>query len=131
MDRPPLGPGVEAGLTGQANTKFRRRRWHHRRDIRFLIFVAAILAAYFGYGYATGPSRITDRLEIALDMDPPTVNIRVTSKFAPEAFHMGVYQDLGAMRGNKGNTTTLFRVTPGDVRKLSRKYWVERIDLAE
>ena len=35
------------------------------------------------------------------------------------------------MRGNEGNTTTLFRVTPGNVRKLSRKYWVERVDLAK
>ncbi len=116
---------------GQPNTKFRRRRWHHRRDIRFLIVVAAVLAAYSGYGYVTGPGRTTDRLQAALDMDPPTVNIRVTAKFAPEAFHMGVYQDLGAMRGNKGNTTTLYRVTPGNVRKLARKYWVERVDLAE
>jgi len=30
-----------------------------------------------------------------------------------------------------GNTTTLFRVTPGDVRTLSRKYWVERVDLVD
>ena len=43
---------------------------------------------------------------------------------------MGVYQDLGSMRGSEGNTTKLFRVEPGNVRKLSRKYWVERIDLA-
>ncbi len=131
MDRPPLGPGVEAGLTGQASTDFRRRRWYHRRDVRFLIVVAAVLTAYFAYGYVTGPGRITDRLEAALDRDPTTVNIRVTAKFPPEAFHMGVYQDLGAMRGSEGSTTTLFRVTPGDVRKLSRKYWVERVDLAE
>ncbi len=116
---------------GQASTEFRRRRWHHRRDIRFLIAVAAILRVYFGYGYVTGPGRITDRLQAALDSDPPTVNIRVTAKFPPEIFHIGVYQNHGAMRGTDGNTTTLFRVTPGDVRDLSRKYWVERVDLAE
>jgi hypothetical protein len=116
---------------GQASTEFRRRRWYHRRDIRFVAVVAAILAVYFGYGYVTGPGRMTDRLAAALERDPATVNIRVTAKFAPEAFHIGVYQDVGAMRGNTGNTTTLFRVTPGNVRKLSRKYWVERVDLAE
>ncbi len=116
---------------GQASTEFRRRRWYHRRDLRFLIFVAAILTAYSGYGYVTGPGRITDRLQAALDRDPPTVNIRITAKFAPEIFHIGVYQDHGAMRGSDGNTTTLFRVTPGNVRLLSRKYWVERVDLAE
>ena len=116
---------------GQASTEFRRRRWYHRRDVRFLIAVAAILMVYFGYGYVTGPGRITDRLQAALDRDPPTVNIRVTAKFPPEIFHIGVYQNHGAMRGSDGNTTTLFRVRPGDVRALSRKYWVERVDLAE
>ena len=116
---------------GQASTEFRRRRWFHRRDLRFLIVVAAILMVYSGYGYVTGPGRITDRLQAALDRDPPTVNIRVTAKFPPEIFHIGVYQNHGAMRGTDGNTTTLFRVTPGDVRTLSRKYWVERVDLAE
>lgn len=116
---------------GQAATAFRRRRWYHRRDIRFLTVVAAVLAGYFAYGYVTGPGRISDRLQAALDRDPPAVNIRITAKFPPEAFHMGVYQDVGAMRGSKGSTTTLFRVTPGDVRMLSRKYWVERVDLAE
>jgi hypothetical protein len=116
---------------GQAESGFRRRRWYHRRDLRFLSVVAAVLIAYFGYGYVTGPGRITDRLESALDRDPPTVNIQVTSKFPPESFHMGVYQKYGAMRGSKGNTTTLFRVKPSDVRTLSRKYWIERVDLAE
>ncbi len=116
---------------GQASTEFRRRRWYHRRDIRFVTVVAAILAAYSGYGYATGPGRITDRLRVALDRDPATVDIRVTAKFPPEIFHIGVYQNHGAMRGTEGSTTTLFRVTPGDVRALSRKYWVERVDLVK
>ena len=118
------------GTPGHANTEFRRRRWYHRRDIRFIVVVAAILIAYSGYGYVTGPGRISDRLHAALDRSPETVDIRITAKFPPESFHMGVYQDLGSMRGSEGNTTKLFRVEPGNVRKLSRKYWVERIDLA-
>jgi hypothetical protein len=116
---------------GKASSGFRRRRWYHRRDIRFLIVVAAILGGYSGYGYITGPGRISDRLQAALDRDPPTVNIRITAKFPPEAFHIGVYQNYGAMRGSEGSTTTLFRMKPSDVRMLSRKYWVERVDLAE
>jgi len=115
---------------GQANTVFRRRRWYHRRDIRFIVVVAAILIAFSGYGYVTGPGRISDRLHAVLDQGPETVDIRVTAKFPPESFHMGVFQDLGSMRGSEGSTTKLFRVAPGDVRTLSRKYWIERIDLA-
>ena len=44
------------------------------------------------------------------------MNIEVTTEFPPEAFHMGIYQNLGSVRGSKGNTTTLFRVKPADVK---------------
>ena len=111
-------------------TPFRRRRWHHRRDIRFLIVVAAILGLYLGHGYVNGPQRITDRLHERLDRNPARINVLVTSKFPPEAFHMGVYQNVGSMRGSTGRTTTLYRVEPADIRALSRRYWIERIDLA-
>ena len=114
----------------QPSTKPRKRRWYLRRDIRFLMVIGAILLVYFGTGYVQGPSRITDRLHERLDEDPKTVNIRVTTEFPPEAFHMGVYQNLGSVRGSKGNTTTLFKVKPADVRRLSRKYWIESIDIA-
>lgn len=114
----------------EQSTVFRGRRWYQKRNIRFLIVVGALLVLFMGYGFVTGPARISDALKAQLDHGPKTVNIEVTAKFPPEAFHMGVYQELGAVRGNKGRTTTLFRVKPADVKKLSRRYWIERIDLA-
>lgn len=118
-----------AAING-ATAQFRRRSWHHRRDVRFLIVVGVILGLYYGYGYATGPARISDGLHARLDRGDGRVNIRVTSKFAPEAFHMGVYQEIGSVRGTTGRTVTLYKVDPTDVRALSRRYWIERIDLA-
>lgn len=114
----------------RSSSKPRKRRWYHRRDVRFLIVIGALLVIYFGAGFVQGPSRISESLHEKLGEDPKTVNIEVTTEFPPEAFHMGVYQNLGSVRGSKGNTTTLFRVKPADVRWLSRKYWIERIDLA-
>ena len=114
----------------QIELTFRKRHWHHRRDVRFLLVVVACLAIYIGYGYITGPSRITDQLHKALDAGPERVNIVVTAKFPPEEFHMGIYQDVGAMRGSKGKSSTLFRVKPRDVKALARHYWIVRIDLA-
>jgi hypothetical protein len=108
----------------------RKRRWHDRRDVRFLLVVAACVAIYIGYGHVTGPSRISDRLHAALDAGPKRVNIVITAKFPPEEFHMGIYQDVGAMRGSKGKSSTLFRVKPRDVQALSRHYWIDNIDLA-
>lgn len=89
-----------------------------------------IVAVYYAYGYATGSGRITAELHAALDADPGRVNIVITPKFAPEQFHMAVFQEYGSMRGTEGMAATLYRVKPADVRRLSRRYWIEKIDLA-
>ncbi|MDA1090798.1 MAG: hypothetical protein O3A85_10875 [Proteobacteria bacterium] len=111
--------------------KFKKRRWHQRRDARFLIVVGVVLSLFYGYGFITGPSRITPRLLTALQAEPDRVNILVTSKFPPEQFHLGIYQELGSMRGSEGNTLLLHRVKPVNVRTLSRYYWIETVDLAK
>lgn len=109
---------------------FRPRRWYRRRDVVFIAIVTAIVAAYYAYGYATGPGRITPQLHAALDAGPKRVNIVITPKFPPEQFHMAVFQKYGSMRGTEGAAATLYRVKPADVRRLSRRYWIEKIDLA-
>lgn len=106
-----------------------RRRWYHRRDARFLIFVGLIVGLYQLWGYAAGPTRLTERLAAELAKGKPRLNIVVTSNFAPEAFHMEIYQEVGSIRGSSGRNATIFRVKPSGVRRLSRFYWIERIDL--
>lgn len=111
-------------------TQRRVPRWHDHTVARFLIIVGAVVGLYIGYGYATGPSRISDGLRARLEQGPSSVNINVTSKFPPEEFHIGIYQDLGSMRGVEGNTAKLHSVSPSDIRALSRYYWIEKLDLA-
>jgi anti-sigma-K factor RskA len=106
-----------------------RRRWFYRRDLRFVMAVVAMLAAYFGYGYVTSFDRVTTQLSVRLAENPSRVNIAVTTNFAPEAFHMELYQQYGSMRGTKGNTAILVRVKPSAVAHLSRRYWIKKIDL--
>ncbi len=107
-----------------------QRRWYQRRDVRFLIVVAVLIGGYWSWGVITGPSRMSAALKAALGKDAKRLNIVVTTKFAPEQFHLGIYQRMGTIRGTQDNATTVFRVRPHDVRSLSRHYWVERIDLA-
>jgi len=107
----------------------RRRAWYKRRDILFIAFVAAIWLGWGGYGLVTGPGRITDALETALDANPKTVDLLVTAKFRPERFHSNVYNNYGVQRGTEGKVTKLFRVRPSGVRWLSRQYWIEQIDV--
>ena len=98
--------------------------------IRFLIAALAVAAAYVGHGHVTGPARIAPSLQERLDRAPATVNILVTTPFAPEEFHIRLYQQLGNMRGVEGRTAKLYSVTPPNVRFLSRHYWIQRLDLA-
>jgi len=106
------------------------KRWREHPTVRFLALALAVLAAYNGYLYLTGPSRMTDRLRARLGEGPAAVNVLVTAKFPPEEFHIRLLQQVGNMRGVEGSTAKLYTITPASVRYLSRHYWVDRIDLA-
>ena len=120
--------GVAAGIVKDA--AFKRRRWYHRRDIRFVALIAAFIIVFQAFGYITGPSRITPKLHAAIDGGAKTVNILVWAKFPAEAFHMERFQAVGVVRGNVGDAVWLTRVKPGDIHSLARKYWIAKIDLA-
>ena len=123
-----LGEANQAGLI--IDTSFRRRRWYHRRDIRFIAVVVAFVIVFQTYGYLTGSSRITGQLQSVLDGGAEKVDILIWAKFPAEAFHMEIYQKVGSMRGGVGDAVKLARVKAEDVRFLSRKYWIDRIELA-
>ena len=107
----------------------RLRRWRDHPTVRFLGVVAVLLGLYTGYGYLSGPSRLTPRLHARLTQHPDAVDILVTANFPPEEFHISIFQELGSMRGVDGSTAALYTVTPANVRVLSRYYWIRKIDL--
>ncbi|MEE2745989.1 MAG: hypothetical protein VX617_03805 [Pseudomonadota bacterium] len=108
---------------------FRIKRWYHRRDIRFIGLVVLFLLTFQAYGYIKGPSRITENLQKALQTGEAKLDILVWAYFPAEAFHMELYQTLGAIRGELDGAVRLAGVTPSDVRFLSRKYWIKTLDL--
>lgn len=128
-----MGADMEAGVTAPGieapAADFKRRRWYHRRDLRFVSVIVLLMAVFHGYGFVTGPAKISGPLAAALDGGASKVNIQVVARFPPEAFHISIYQEVGSMRGSNGKTTILFGATPEGVRLLSRKYWIEKIDL--
>lgn len=120
---------AEAKESPEAGAFSARRKWIEHPTIRFFSVAFVLLAIYWGFGYVTGPGRITDRLHARLAQNPAQVNIAVTSKFPPEEFHISIYQRLGSMRSVKESTAFLHTVTPANVRYLSQYYWISNIDL--
>ena len=114
----------------QTKSARKRRHWGEHPTVRFLALAVAVLTAYHGYLYLTGPSRMTDRLRARLAQGPATVNVLVTAKFPPEEFHIRLLQQVGNMRGVEGSTAKLYTITPANVRYVSRHYWIRGIDLA-
>lgn len=57
------------------------------------------------------------------------MNVVVTLGFAPEDFHIRLFQGYGVVSGVQGTTVLLNRVRPEDVARIARYYWVRRITL--
>ena len=96
------------------------------RTLLFILVVAALLLGWETFLRLTAPGRIDTALYAALEREP-RVNVAVTLGFAPEDFHIRLFQEHGVVSGVKGTTILLNRVRPEDVRRIARYYWVKRI----
>ncbi|HEU5321513.1 MAG TPA: hypothetical protein VFX28_11960 [Methylomirabilota bacterium] len=99
-----------------------------RRTAVFLLVAAALGAGWEGFLALSAPRRIDPALHAAL-RGAPRVDVAVTLGFAPEDFHVRLFQERGVVSGVKGTTVLLNRVPPEDVRRIARYYWVRRIAL--
>ena len=106
------------------------RRWYHRRDTRFVLVIISLMAVFYSWSYITGPSRLSINLSNLIEEQETPINIIITTNFRAQEFHLGVFQEVGTIRGSKGLDTLLYKVKPKDIRMLSRKYWIKRIDIA-
>lgn len=96
---------------------------------RSVVFVLAAAAAWGAWSLVvavTAPARIDPALRPALERRAP-VNVAVTLGFAPEDFHVRLFQGYGVVSGVRGTTVLLNRVAPDDVRRIARYYWVRRV----
>lgn len=55
------------------------------------------------------------------------LNVAGTLRFAPEDFHIRLFQDYGVVSGIQGSTILLNLVRPEEVRRIAQYYWVRRI----
>ncbi|MGH7388681.1 MAG: hypothetical protein ACREM3_04400 [Candidatus Rokuibacteriota bacterium] len=96
---------------------------------RTVVFLAAVAVLWVGWEVFLAVSarhRLDAAVAAALEREP-MLNVVVTLGFAPEDFHIRVFQGHGVVSGVRGTTVLLDRVRPDDVRRIARYYWVRRI----
>ena len=102
------------------------RRVLRHRTVVFFLMVAGLWSGWEAFLGFTAPRRIDGALHAALTGDA-LVNVAVTLGFAPEDFHVRLFQEYGVVSGVRGTTVLLNRVSPDDVRRIAHYYWVQRI----
>lgn len=98
------------------------------RTGRFLIVVALLWAGWESYLAVSAARRLEPGLARELD-GGGLVDVAVTLGFAPEDFHIRIFQAHGIVSGVKGTTVLLNRVPAHDVRRIARYYWVDGVAL--
>ena len=98
------------------------------RTVASLLVAAVLWGGWEAFIALTAPRRIDPDLAQALTREPQA-KIAVTLGFAPEEFHIRLFQTYGVVSGVRGTTVWLDRVQSDDVRRLARYYWVRRISL--
>jgi hypothetical protein len=105
--------------------------WHRVRRVlchRAVAVTAALLVAWgaFSIWAAWAGSRKLVAAEL-VNARGGRINVAVTLDFAPEAFHMMLFQSVGRLIEVKGKTAYLMDVRVDDARRLAREYWVKEL----
>lgn len=98
------------------------------RTVVFLLAVAVLWGGWEVYLRISASRRVGPDVTGALAREP-FVNVAVTLGFAPEEFHIRLFQTHGVVSGVRGTAVLLNRVPAGDVARIGRYYWVRRVTL--
>jgi len=98
------------------------------RSVVFLLVLAVAWAGWQLFLTVTAPQRVDPALQLALSAGAP-VAVAITLGFAPENFHIRLFQSYGVVSGVRGTTVLLNRVSPDDLSRIARYYWVKRISV--
>jgi hypothetical protein len=98
------------------------------RSVVFFLVVAIAWGSWELFLTLTAPGRIDPALQPALEERVPLA-VAITFGFAPENFHIRLLQSYGVVSGVQGTTVLVNRVSPEDVRRITRYYWIQRITM--
>ncbi len=88
--------------------------------------LAGLLLAWIGWQgwlWAAAPAKIAGGFP-----DRPRVNALITLPFAPERFHVLIFQRFGRVSGTDGTTVELRNIDRQELAAIARYYWVKRVE---
>jgi hypothetical protein len=90
---------------------------------QILLALAALWLGWQAYLFASAPAKIAKDFP-----DRPRVHALVTLPFAPERFHVLVFQRYGRVSGTDGNTVEVRNIDRNNLDRIARYHWVSRIE---
>ena len=84
--------------------------------------------AWQGWLGIAAPGKIAAGLNAQEEKAKEKVNILVTLPFAPERFHVIVFQRYGRVSGTQDNSIEVRGVKKADLHAVARPYWVTRVE---
>jgi hypothetical protein len=102
--------------------------WLRHRTVVFLLAMALLWGGWEAYLRVSSAWRVGPDVVRAMDRQP-FVNVAVTLGFAPEEFHVRLFQTHGVVSGVRGTTVLLNRVPAQELAQIGRYYWVRRVTL--
>lgn len=93
---------------------------------RRVMILAGLLLAWLGWQAwlaLVAPAKVAAGFP-----ERPRVNAVITLPFAPERFHILVFQRYGRVSGTDGNSVELRAIDRSQLNAIARYYWVKRIE---
>ncbi|HYF59491.1 MAG TPA: hypothetical protein VEA81_11100 [Burkholderiaceae bacterium] len=91
---------------------------------RTVLALLVAWAAFEGWLSWAAPAKVVGEFP----PDRERVHVLVTLPFAPERFHVLVFQRFGRVSGTDGNTVEVRGVRRTELSRLARPYWVDRVE---
>src|SRR5574341_2523663 len=89
------------------------RELSRHKTVRFLLAVALVVGGAAAYGRLTAPWRIAPAVRAELARGG-YADIAVELPFKPEQFHINLFQQVGTVRGVRGDVVLIGRVHAAD-----------------
>ena len=100
------------------------RRLLRQRPIQV---TALLVVAWLAYQAATAWSGSAKLHAAGLAGVDHRVHVELELRFAPEPFHVAIFQDAGRLIRVDGPRVYLMDVPPGPLRDLAARYWVKAV----